>query len=123
ARTSLRVTSWLPLSAGQRLGAWLAPLAVRIPGRARDSVLTNLALCFPDLEEGERRRLAEECLAQGIAAMLELGPLWNWPRERVLSLVREVNGLERLDAAISSGRGAVLLGPHLGAWEAAGLFM
>lgn len=123
ARTSLGLTRWLPLSAGQRLGAWIAALAVRIPGRARDAVLTNLGLCFPHLKDAERQRLAKESLAQGIAAMLELGPLWNWRRERVLSLVREVDGLEKLDAAVSSGRGLVLLGPHLGAWELAGLFV
>jgi KDO2-lipid IV(A) lauroyltransferase len=100
----------------------LAPLLLRVPGRVRDSIATNLAVCFPDLGEAERRRLARESLAESIAAMFELGPLWNWGRARVLSLVREVNGVERLDAAVSSGRGAVLLGPHLGAWEIAGLF-
>jgi len=89
----------------------------------RDSILTNLALCFPELAEEERWGLARASLTASIAAMLELGPLWNWDRERVLSLVREVNGLEALDAAVSSGRGAVLIGPHLGAWEIAGLFV
>jgi len=122
ARTSLQLTSWLPLSVGQRLGAGLAPLAMRIPGRARDSILTNLALCFPNLSEAERLRLARETLVEGIASMFELGPLWKWSRERILSLVREVNGLEVLYAAVSTGRGAVLIGPHLGAWELAGLF-
>ena len=123
ARASLRGTSWLPLSAGQRLGACLAPLAVGIPGRARDALATNLALCFPELDDAARRGLARASAAQAIAAMLELGPLWSWSRARVLALVREVHGLERLDAAVSSGRGAVLLGPHLGAWEVAGLFV
>jgi len=122
ARACLRLTSWLPLSAGQRAGELLAPLVLRFPGRVRDSIATNLALCFPDLGEAERQRLARESLAESIAAMLELGPLWHWGRARVLALVREVDGLERLDAAISSGRGAVILGPHLGAWEIAGLF-
>lgn len=123
ARASLRCTSWLPLSAGQRLGAWIAPIALWIPGRVRDSILTNLRLCYPNLDEVERRRLARDSLAEAIAAMLELGPLWNWGRQRVLALVREVNGLERFDAVVASGRGAVLIGPHLGAWEIAGLFM
>jgi KDO2-lipid IV(A) lauroyltransferase len=123
ARASLRISSWLPLSAGQRLGTLLAPVAIRFRGRVRDSILTNLQLCFPELGEEERRDLAEEGLAASIAAMLELGPLWNWERERVLSLAREVDGLEALDAAISSGRGVLLIGPHLGAWEMAGLFV
>lgn len=118
----MHLTSWLPLSAGQRLSAGLAPIAVRFSGRARDSILTNLTLCFPNLGPAERMRLARETLREGIASMFELGPLWRWPRERVLSLVRDVHGSEVLDAAVSSGRGAVFIGPHLGAWELAGLF-
>jgi KDO2-lipid IV(A) lauroyltransferase len=41
----------------------------------------------------------------------------------VLSLVSEVVGLDLLEAAVSSGRGTLLLGPHLGAWEVVGLFV
>jgi len=115
--------SWLPLSAGQRLGNWCAPLAVRLPGRARDSMMTNLGLCFPELDAASKLRLATESLANGIASMLELGPLWNWDRERVLAQVREVRGLDRLERAVASGRGAVLLGPHLGSWEMLGLYV
>ena len=123
ARAGLKLMSWLPLSAGQRLGNWFAPLAVRVPGRARNSMMTNLGLCFPELGAAEKRKLATESLANATASMLELGPLWSWPRERVLSLVREVVGLERIEGAIASRRGVVLLGPHLGSWEIVGLWV
>lgn len=123
ARASLRCASFLPLRVTRRLGCWLAPVVLKIPGRARDSTLLNLALCFPGLDERERQGLARRSLAEAIAAMLELGPLWHWKRGRVLSLVRGVSGLERLDAALSAGRGVILLGPHLGAWELVGLYV
>jgi len=123
ARASLRFASLLPWSATQRLGRYLARVAIRFPGRARDSMLLNLSMCFPELDPLARGRLALESLTEAFRTMLELGPLWRWRRERVLGLVREVVGLERLEAALSSGRGVVLLGPHLGAWEMVGLYV
>lgn len=123
ACAGLRLASLLPLRAVHRLGEWLAPIALRFPGRGRDSMLTNLALCFGDLDPAARRDLARASLVEGCRAMLELGPLWCWGRERVLSLVREVVGQDRLDAALATGRGVVLLGPHLGAWELVGLYV
>ncbi len=123
ARLSLRCASLVPLRATQRLGGWLARPLIRVPGRARDSLLLNLALCFPELDRAARAELAERSLAEALRAMLELGPLWCWRRERVLRLVREVVGQEQLDAALASKRGVVLLGPHLGSWEIVGLYM
>jgi KDO2-lipid IV(A) lauroyltransferase len=123
ARLGLRLASLLSMGATYRLGGWLAPRALRFQGRARDSLLLNLELCFPDLSPAARAELARASLAEAFRTMLELGPLWCWKRERVLSLVKEVVGLERLDAALAKGRGVVLLGPHLGAWEMVGLYV
>ncbi|NOT29023.1 MAG: lysophospholipid acyltransferase family protein [Planctomycetes bacterium] len=123
ARLGLRFASLLPLCVSHELGAWLAPLAIRFKGRARDSLLLNLELCFPDASPAARKELARASLAESFRTMLELGPLWCWDKPRVLSLVREVVGLEKLDAALASGRGVVLLGPHLGAWEMVGLYV
>jgi KDO2-lipid IV(A) lauroyltransferase len=55
--------------------------------------------------------------------LLELGPLWLWPGARVLALVQgSVAGEEALAGAGRHQRGAILLTPHLGAWEMAGLY-
>lgn len=123
ARVSLRGASLVPLRATHQLAGWLARPLIQIPGRARDSMLTNLALCFPELDEAARAELARESLAEALRAMLELGPLWCWGRERVLSLVQEVVGEDRLEAALAARRGVVFLGPHLGSWELAGLYV
>jgi KDO2-lipid IV(A) lauroyltransferase len=44
------------------------------------------------------------------------------PGTAVLQLIRHVDGLEHIENAIAAGRGAILATPHLGAWEAAGLY-
>ena len=49
--------------------------------------------------------------------MMELPALWTWPGERVLGLVREVEGLELLDEALQRGKGVVVATPHIGSWE------
>ena len=122
-RTCLRVTSRCSLGSLQACGRRLAPLVPFVSARIERSVQTNLSLCFPELEPGERRRLERRTLQQGLSAALELGPLWRWERDRVLGLVRAADGLERLASVRASGRGALLIGPHLGAWELVGLYL
>jgi len=55
--------------------------------------------------------------------MAELVPIWLLPLESILAWVREVRGMEHVDAARTEGRGLVLLGPHLGCLELAGLYL
>jgi KDO2-lipid IV(A) lauroyltransferase len=117
------VTSRLPLPVLAFASRALAPLVHLASRRVRVSLRTNLALCFPELGERARRALARRALVQGVATVLELGPLWRWDLARVLALVREVEGREHLEAAHAAGRGVLMIGPHLGAWELAGLYI
>jgi KDO2-lipid IV(A) lauroyltransferase len=107
----------------QRPWYGLAPALLLLSRRVRGSLRVNLELCYPELEPTVRRELARKSVAHGVAAMLELGPLWRWERERVLGLVQEVVGREHWEAACAGGRGIVLITPHLGAWELTGLFV
>lgn len=54
-------------------------------------------------------------------SMLEMFPIWLRPLEEATSWVREIRGWEHVEAARARGRGMVLLGPHLGCLELAGL--
>jgi len=123
ARGCLRASRHVPQRLLAGLARTVAPLALRVPGRARNSLLLNLLVCFPELDEGERLQLARQSLTHALTTMLELGPLWSCDQERLVGMVREVRGEERLEAIRSSGRGVVLLGPHLGSWEMAGLYL
>ena len=119
----LRLTALLPLPLTHAIGALLGWLLWRIPSAPRRIAARNLALCFPELTPTERDRLLRRNLMETGRGLLELGPLWLWPGQRVLALVRgSVAGEEALAAAARQQRGAILLTPHLGAWEMAGLY-
>lgn len=54
--------------------------------------------------------------------MAELSAVWLQPLETVTGWVREVHGLEHLNAARERGKGTLLLVPHLGCWELAAVW-
>jgi len=95
---------------------------VMIPNRtARDSA-TNIGLCLPELTPGERRRLVRTSLLETGKTLIETSALWLRPGPQVLRLVKRVDGNEFIAAGQQQGRGIILATPHLGAWEAAGLY-
>lgn len=56
-------------------------------------------------------------LIEGGKGLIELARIWTCDVDRTLALVREVSGLELLEAARASGRGLIVAAPHLGCWE------
>ena len=48
--------------------------------------------------------------------------MWLRPGENALRLIKRVDGNELVEQTIAKGSGAILATPHLGAWEAAGLY-
>jgi KDO2-lipid IV(A) lauroyltransferase len=120
----LRLTALLPLPLAHAIGAFLGWLLWQIPGNSpRKIAERNLSLCFPESPIAERDALMRRNLMETGKLLLELGPLWLRRGERVLRWVRgSVAGEEVLAAAVRQKRGAILLTPHLGAWEMAGLY-
>ncbi len=59
-------------------------------------------------------------LGKGLA---ELPLIWLAPLERVFATVRDVQGWHHLEAARESGKGILLLAPHLGCWEVCGMYI
>lgn len=120
----LRLTACLPLPVVHGIGVVVGWLLWLIPNQPRRIAAINLALCFPDWQDTPlQSRLLRRNLVETSKAMLELGPLWLWRGEQVLELVRAVGGEESLNTAVAQGRGAIVITPHLGAWEMAGLYV
>lgn len=118
----LRIASWLSLASAQRVGKLVGWLLWKLPTQPRSVTETNLSICFPELSEGERSAMVKESLAHTGMTMFEIPLMWEWSVEDCLAMVQETQGLELIDEAMADGSGLILLAPHLGNWELAGLF-
>ena len=113
----LRLFALLPWRAVQAVGNAIGWLMWKLPNSSRDVVRINLSKCYPELSEAERERLVGQTLRDIGKTLTESACAWIWPVERTLGLVREVEGLEVLQAALASGKGVVGVASHLGNWE------
>jgi Kdo2-lipid IVA lauroyltransferase/acyltransferase len=105
----------LPLQAtlGRALGALLHTFA---RGR-RQVAATNVALCFPELGDAERRRLVREHFGWMARSLIERGLLWHASPERLKRLIRiegDVSFAEKHDGPV------MWLVPHFVGLEIAG---
>lgn len=99
------------------IGAILGFLSL-LRGRHRRAIVENLrhaGLYSPGL-------VARTSIELG-KSVTELVPIWLRSLEEATGLVREVRGWEHVEAAREAGKGLVVLGPHLGCLELAGLYM
>ncbi|OQW90967.1 MAG: hypothetical protein BWK79_18205 [Beggiatoa sp. IS2] len=119
----LRAFALLPLRVTHAFATLLGRfLARRANWRSTRLTRGNLRACFPQSSAADQEILLRHSLIETCKTFSELGALWLWPPERVLRLVRTVSGEDCLQQAFQQGQGVILLTPHLGAWELAGLY-
>lgn len=106
-------------AASERLLGAVGRLAYRPFGIRRRLVEDHLRLAFPERDEAWVRRTAAAAyahLGREGAAMIRLSSL---SREHIVART-DVEGLEEFRAALSLGRGLVLVTGHFGNWEIGG---
>ncbi|GAA0850886.1 lysophospholipid acyltransferase [Marinobacter szutsaonensis] len=118
----LRIAGSMPLGLAQWLGKLIGLIAWALPTKSRKVTDTNIAICLPELPADEQHRLSRDSMAHTGMTLMEIPLMWEWPVEKCLGLIKETRGLELVDEALASGKGLILLAPHLGNWELAGLF-
>ncbi|MBR5999735.1 MAG: lipid A biosynthesis acyltransferase [Oxalobacter sp.] len=79
---------WLPLPILGRMGKLLGTCAYHFWARRRRITLTNLRLCFPDMPESERERIALEHFQGYGRSILERGILWWSSVDRIKRLIQ-----------------------------------
>jgi len=113
----------LPLSALHQIATGLGRLlAVNSRFRLTQITRINVDLCFPQLTTSAKEAFVQQSLIETCKTFIELGALWLWSPDKVLNLIQQVSGEEHLQQALQQGKGVILLTPHLGAWELAGLY-
>lgn len=121
--TLLWLASRLPLGVSRAIGRGLGKLAWLTGGSARRVTERNIGLAFPELDADRQRELAQRSLQSTGELIAEMGFVWHRPWSEVRAQILEVRGEEPVKAALAEGRGAIMLGPHLGNWEVAGLYI
>jgi Kdo2-lipid IVA lauroyltransferase/acyltransferase len=107
----LRVLEPLPYRMLYALGCVVGAVIYRLPISFRRIAERNIELCFPELTAAAREQLLHAHFRSLGIALFETAISWWSSNARVLRLCR-LEGTEHLQAALTLGRGAILLSAH-----------
>lgn len=123
AKSTLWLCSRLPLETARLLGRWLGQCFWALDTRGRRIAERNIALAYPHLDPSEQAALVNTTLRETGALAAEMGHVWLMPWKKTERLITHVEGAHAVTAALNSGRGVIVLAPHLGNWEMLGLHL
>ncbi len=115
----LRLLGW---RAASFFGAMLGRFGYWPVGIRRKLVHRHIAAALPERSERERRRIAIKAYESLGRTTMETAVLPGASRERILSLVTQVEGWDLFESALAQGRGVILVTGHLGNWELGGAY-
>lgn len=103
----------------RRTGAWVGLVLFSALRKRREIATRNVQLAFPELSDAAARRIVRRSY-QNFAMMFgEFLHLRAASRESVRAYC-DIDRPDRIEDALSQGRGAILLTAHLGNWEVFG---
>lgn len=108
----MKIAAAFPLPLAHAVGAVLGWAMYGLSPTYRRHLKENLAAA--GYADAATRRAA---IAEAGKLLAELPAVWLRPRNRVADLVKEIRGLDLVEAARAQGRGIVFLTPHLGCFE------
>lgn len=118
-----RLLTLLPLDLAMKAGPFIGRLIwAVIPEKRRHIVRTNIAVCFPELDQQQREKLVADNVASLGKGVIETGYAWWVSADRLKNLLH-VHGLEHLEAAMAKGKGVILLSAHFTSLELGGRLM
>ena len=121
-RLSLKVLALLPLPLVQAIGTFLGQCAWYMNSRSAKVTRRNLQLCFPEMTEVERIRLAKESLIETSKTIVEMGKAWLVEPEVTLDYIKKVTEKGNIEETLRDGKGLITIVPHLGNWEVLNIY-
>lgn len=107
----------VPLPVRRVMAKGLAALLWYAIPKRRHVTMTNLALCFPEKTESERRRIARSTYVHLARAALDHGVLWAGTPKAIRRLVT----FEGLDTVTKAEGPLIIIAPHFAGLDAAGI--
>lgn len=115
----LRLVCLLPHRVALATGRCVGRFAHAVGKSRRAVVRRNIELCFPELSPVERDSLACRHFEALGMTLIEMG-LGRWASDRHLQSITQLNGIEHVHNALSSGKGVILLSAHFTTLEIMG---
>ncbi len=122
-RILFRLLSYLPLSVLHRCGAVMGQLIYWVSPQYAQRMRENLRSAELHHDEDSYQLLLKQTIAEAGKSVLELPWVWCRPVVQVYAAVRNIDGWEHVEAAQAAGRGLIVLTPHWGCFEVAGLYL
>jgi uncharacterized protein len=120
-RVGVLAATVLPAGGALQLGRWLGVVYWSLNRRRRQTVVQNLLPAVDGNDLHKARALSRELFRQFACKLVDL---WRYESGLPIDhLLENWQGWERLAQAQSSGRGVLLLTPHLGNWELGAPFL
>ena len=116
---AMRSVGRMPWGVQRALGGMTGWLLYRLMRRRRGIAEANLACCFPRLGETERSRIVRRHFRSLGLGLIEIAIAW-WGSDEQIAARSGIVGSEHLEAALSHGRGVILLGGHFTTFEIGG---
>ena len=112
----LSFCSYLPLKLNHYLGAFIGYFLYLLNTDAKKVTLQNIAICFSELSNNEKRSLVKKSLIEMGKNLTESSLIWNQSFTENAKHIRNIHGENYLD----TDENTILLVPHLGCWEITG---
>lgn len=113
----------LPLRWAQACGSFLGHLALLFNISMVKVTRRNISYCMAQLTQAEREQLVRASVLETARLALEMPVIWCTDDTVLKGFIKNVQGLEHLEAARAAGKGLVVLAPHLGNWEVLGRYL
>ncbi|MCZ6502698.1 MAG: LpxL/LpxP family Kdo(2)-lipid IV(A) lauroyl/palmitoleoyl acyltransferase [Gammaproteobacteria bacterium] len=103
-------------------GSFIGLLGYYFASRRRHIIDVNFHLCFPEMQEEERRHLIRRTFRSTGISLIETALVWLRDPSEFRHMVT-ICGLENLTRALDEGRGVILLGMHLSTLDFCGAIL
>ncbi len=120
ALTIIKGLGLLNLPMARAFGSFIGWLLRVTNSRMYKVTLKNLALCFPEMSESERKKLADKSLKGTGKTIAETGIAWAGTERKFRrneSKIKNIRNLHLFEQAIKDDKGLLLLTMHYGNWE------